>query len=130
MLAAESFGLFRDIEIYRNGKNDHENCDDILAELINNKVYYNQEHQQIPVNSIDVFNNKTQGFPHHIYLLGIACLIESRFPKYAAIEGDVSIGQMKKAIDRSEEHTSELQSRGHLVCRLLREKKKNRLTKH
>src|SRR5690625_295075 len=26
-------------------------------------------------------------------------------------------------IDRSEEHTSELQSRGHLVCRLLLEKK-------
>src|SRR5437660_12362595 len=26
---------------------------------------------------------------------------------------------------RSEEHTSELQSRGHLVCRLLLEKKKN-----
>src|SRR2546429_8017364 len=29
--------------------------------------------------------------------------------------------------DRSEEHTSELQSRLHLVCRLLLEKKKNRL---
>src|SRR5690625_6071376 len=28
-------------------------------------------------------------------------------------------------IFRSEEHTSELQSRGHLVCRLLLEKKKN-----
>src|SRR5690625_6708933 len=27
--------------------------------------------------------------------------------------------------DRSEEHTSELQSRGHLVCRLLLEKKNN-----
>src|SRR5207253_7079009 len=27
--------------------------------------------------------------------------------------------------DRSEEHTSELQSRGHIVCRLLLEKKKN-----
>src|SRR5437870_10032506 len=27
-------------------------------------------------------------------------------------------------VDRSEEHTSELQSRGHLVCRLLLEKKK------
>src|SRR6266702_6565133 len=27
---------------------------------------------------------------------------------------------------RSEEHTSELQSRGHLVCRLLLEKKKHR----
>src|SRR5690625_5440542 len=27
--------------------------------------------------------------------------------------------QLLEAIDRSEEHTSELQSRGHLVCRLL-----------
>src|SRR5437870_2362696 len=30
------------------------------------------------------------------------------------------------ATQRSEEHTSELQSRGHLVCRLLLEKKKNK----
>src|SRR5690625_6726512 len=30
---------------------------------------------------------------------------------------------------RSEEHTSELQSRGHLVCRLLLEKKKNKQKK-
>src|SRR5437660_10329512 len=30
---------------------------------------------------------------------------------------------------RSEEHTSELQSRGHLVCRLLLEKKKKNLQK-
>src|SRR5690625_6373528 len=33
-----------------------------------------------------------------------------------------------RAALRSEEHTSELQSRGHLVCRLLLEKKKNRAT--
>src|SRR5690625_5369493 len=33
--------------------------------------------------------------------------------------------ERKRAL-RSEEHTSELQSRGHLVCRLLLEKKKNR----
>src|SRR5207253_10919504 len=31
---------------------------------------------------------------------------------------------------RSEEHTSELQSRGHLVCRLLLEKKKKSLSEH
>src|SRR5690625_6759483 len=30
---------------------------------------------------------------------------------------------------RSEEHTSELQSRGHLVCRLLLEKKKKKIIK-
>src|SRR5439155_22581990 len=34
--------------------------------------------------------------------------------------------QLTLAIDRSEEHTSELQSRGHLVCRLLLEKKKTK----
>src|SRR5439155_25232822 len=31
------------------------------------------------------------------------------------------------AVMRSEEHTSELQSRGHLVCRLLLEKKKKQI---
>src|SRR5690625_2953822 len=35
-------------------------------------------------------------------------------------------GAMERIEPRSEEHTSELQSRGHLVCRLLLEKKKAR----
>src|SRR5690625_7019437 len=35
-------------------------------------------------------------------------------------------GPLKPNWERSEEHTSELQSRGHLVCRLLLEKKKNK----
>src|SRR5690625_5732438 len=35
-----------------------------------------------------------------------------------------SAGRKSSLISRSEEHTSELQSRGHLVCRLLLEKKK------
>src|SRR5690625_6953340 len=34
----------------------------------------------------------------------------------------------QRLLDRSEEHTSELQSRGHLVCRLLLEKKKDSTT--
>src|SRR5690625_6493264 len=38
------------------------------------------------------------------------------------LDTDYIIGLRKMA--RSEEHTSELQSRGHLVCRLLLEKKK------
>src|SRR5690625_6909616 len=36
-----------------------------------------------------------------------------------------SLSPLKQEIMRSEEHTSELQSRGHLVCRLLLEKKKS-----
>src|SRR5690625_5750111 len=48
----------------------------------------------------------------------------------------VSAGTHKMQIDlqepmqRSEEHTSELQSRGHLVCRLLLEKKKKNIYKN
>src|SRR5207253_4087386 len=41
-------------------------------------------------------------------------------PDGAALTGP----RNRQAFERSEEHTSELQSRGHLVCRLLLEKKK------
>src|SRR5690625_6809332 len=39
---------------------------------------------------------------------------------------------LRRSVDRarSEEHTSELQSRGHLVCRLLLEKKKKQKKTH
>src|SRR2546430_4838699 len=36
------------------------------------------------------------------------------------------LGRGEQAIERSEEHTSELQSQSNLVCRLLLEKKKNK----
>src|SRR5690625_6421549 len=37
------------------------------------------------------------------------------------------VSVQRRFVTRSEEHTSELQSRGHLVCRLLLEKKKKKL---
>src|SRR5437660_3603758 len=42
----------------------------------------------------------------------------------AHFAGLVAAGLHPNPTERSEEHTSELQSRGHLVCRLLLEKKK------
>src|SRR5690625_7035665 len=51
------------------------------------------------------------------------------FPKEVEVMHDISqIQELAKnnPNDRSEEHTSELQSRGHLVCRLLLEKKKKK----
>src|SRR5690625_6187799 len=39
------------------------------------------------------------------------------------VERDISTASWPAALIRSEEHTSELQSRGHLVCRLRLEKK-------
>src|SRR5256884_6391606 len=53
------------------------------------------------------------------------------FPKTRVTVGDVVLAVFAEIAavgvdDRSEEHTSELQSRLHLVCRLLLEKKKKR----
>src|SRR2546422_7970062 len=42
-----------------------------------------------------------------------------------AHRGRAGRGRRHRNLSRSEEHTSELQSRLHLVCRLLLEKKKN-----
>src|SRR5690554_7386089 len=50
------------------------------------------------------------------FISGITVLISKNM-----IENDIAD---LSGIDRSEEHTSELQSRPHLVCRLLLEKKK------
>src|SRR3712207_6988194 len=47
-------------------------------------------------------------------------------PRYRAIAGAAkSAAGPDAGLERSEEHTSELQSRQYLVCRLLLEKKKN-----
>src|SRR5689334_24840660 len=53
--------------------------------------------------------------------LGLAYLLSGLVASVAAIVYVAHLGQAR----RSEEHTSELQSQFHLVCRLLLEKKKN-----
>src|SRR2546429_3222906 len=52
-------------------------------------------------------------------------LARSRVSRNAALGAGSSHFGSPRARARSEEHTSELQSRLHLVCRLLLEKKKN-----
>src|ERR1041385_4265147 len=92
-------------------------------------------------------SNATQGSSPRILDLASARLISSRslstpeplvrvFARRVQQEGalDLTQGDYKNAdfaphpevVRRSEEHTSELQSRLHLVCRLLLEKKKQR----
>src|SRR3712207_8059200 len=54
---------------------------------------------------------------------------EAERQRRRALEGQTASGgnsgAQQRALARSEEHTSELQSRQYLVCRLLLEKKKN-----
>src|SRR5207253_10564620 len=62
--------------------------------------------------------------------LGSAVSRRSSFPSSAAKSDYWMVNRSNSPIWRSEEHTSELQSRGHLVCRLLLEKKKKTQQRH
>src|SRR5690625_5338850 len=55
----------------------------------------------------------------------LTSLLENQKPDFLIWNGDITndIFDEDQIVGRSEEHTSELQSRGHLVCRLLLEKK-------
>lgn len=44
-----------------------------------------------------LFGNKTQGEPYHIYLLAVACMVESRLKEKAFVSGDITRGQLKNA---------------------------------
>src|SRR2546426_4926944 len=56
----------------------------------------------------------------------VGLIVEPERRRLAGAEAEVGLGH----VDRSEEHTSELQSPCNLVCRLLLEKKKNIRTKY
>src|SRR2546422_6926782 len=51
-------------------------------------------------------------------------------PVLSYAPGTPERAELKRTVKRSEERTSELQSRLHLVCRLLLEKKKKKKTHH
>src|SRR5690625_602365 len=57
---------------------------------------------------------------------GLNTLLDFRYNRhFKAARGENGMSKGKHGKNRSEEHTSELQSRGQLVCRLLLEKKKD-----
>src|SRR3989442_7179750 len=60
--------------------------------------------------------------------LEIALEVRQRGPQLVGRIGDELATHPLLFLERSEEHTSELQSRPHLVCRLLLEKKKNNIS--
>src|SRR2546422_8463849 len=59
---------------------------------------------------------------------GLYRLLRLRCRRHRRESGSADDGSQSQSPTRSEEHTSELQSRLHLVCRLLLEKKNKELT--
>lgn len=80
----ETFCLYNDIRMYQKfvpSLEGSESCD----------ILFNDQ------NTVYVFDSKTQGYSYHIYVLAIAMLIESRFPKFALVEGNIDEKQCLKA---------------------------------
>src|SRR5436305_10991004 len=65
--------------------------------------------------------------PPRSTLFPYTTLFRSARTRHGSVRIPRRINQQSKGEGRSEEHTSELQSRPHLVCRLLLEKKKKKL---
>src|SRR5437870_10389917 len=64
---------------------------------------------------------------HGLFLARTSRKTGARQPDGGAIEKPNGAAHFLGGASRSEEHTSELQSRGHLVCRPLREKKNSKM---
>src|SRR2546422_3878818 len=66
-----------------------------------------------------LFRSAPHADPHSVFLAELAAHRDTQLPREHDVVADLHP-------ERSEEHTSELQSRLHLVCRLLLEKKKKK----
>ncbi len=55
-------------------------------------------------NPYNLWDNKTQGHPYHLYLLAIACLVESRLGNRAYVRGDITKGQCERAVRMANKH--------------------------
>ena len=88
METAESFELIKDLDYYRGNLRSTKECKDILQ--------FYADHLE---GTTRVFDDKTQGFDYHRYILAIACLFEDRLKPYALVSGDISRGQIESAIE-------------------------------
>src|SRR5690625_5307724 len=80
------------------------------------ETFYDEFKNKLKVEHFSGYSNQSilQDFKATLFVSNVQTLIVSE------LEDEL------KENNRSEEHTSELQSRGHLVCRLLLEKKKKK----
>src|SRR5258708_24201217 len=96
------------------------------------EIYPLPLHAPLPISAIPLRRNLPRQRPHHIlfHLLNPRKPRFKRFPPAHSLVNFVARVNptqriiRKRGVYRSEEHTSELQSPDHLVCRLLLEKKK------
>src|SRR3712207_7407144 len=88
------------------------------------EIYTLSLHDALPISAISDFNLGLWADNERVAAAAVRRAIESRADVFVLLGDYVARGGDHAALERSEEHTSELQSRQYLVCRLLLEKKK------
>lgn len=103
MHTAEEYFLSRNMIKEEDYKED---ASDALLGLL--PTYLNYDREDARFGQIyNVWGSKTQGEPYHIYLLAIACLIESRLGNKAFVYGDITRAQCKHAVELANMHLKE-----------------------
>src|SRR5207253_6842061 len=111
------------VKLINRGKNPEEQLDIALLPLDDKKTY-----QLISSGDTGgIFQMESSGFTEMVKKLKPSVFEDIIAAGALYRPGPLDSGMVDVFI-RSEEHTSELQSRGHLVCRLLLEKKKKFIT--
>src|SRR5437870_13570045 len=95
-----------------------------LTDTATTEIYTLSLHDALPIyeGAVSDFTRTIDLKPFAEAYLDRGAAFKAKGDREAAISDYTKAIELKP--DRSEEHTSELQSRGHLVCRLLLEKKK------
>src|SRR5687768_18281053 len=89
------------------------------------EIYHLYLHDALPIYRMAKGKKKYSGTVSAAKMLAKASSTANRPPQVRSEKRGITGYSTLLTISRSEEHTSELQSRLHLVCRLLLEKKKN-----
>lgn len=100
---AEEYSLYRDM--VTDDEVDIDAGDALLGVL---PAYLDYEWNDPKCNhNYDIWGAKTQGEPYHMYLLAIACLVETRLGEKAFVYGDITRGQCKKAVEMANKYLEE-----------------------
>lgn len=103
MHTAEEYFLSRDMIQEKDYEPD---AGDALLGLLPGYLHYDEEDSRFG-HIYEIWGGKTQGEPYHIYLLAIACLIESRLGNKAFVYGDITRAQCERAVELANMHLSE-----------------------
>lgn len=103
MHVAENYYLPRDIVEDNKAEPD---AGDAMLQAISVYINFDLEDERFH-HTYNIWGNKTQGEPYHIYLLAVAALIEARLGTKAFTYGDITRGQFKKAVEIANKYLNE-----------------------